>query len=152
MEYCLIDSNDYKFMIGNEDETLNEEESEEIMQPTFISETEMPEIQKNENRNESQNNIELYKEFDCYKLFNFNFFPNDSKNINFLARKKNRAKRTKIDINIEKNIKERNFNYIKQTAKVNFFNEKYENNFFQIYNFDIINNNNEIRMSQFFQK
>ena len=41
------------------------------MQPTFISETEMPEIQKNENRNESQNNIELYKEFDCYKLFLF---------------------------------------------------------------------------------
>ena len=57
-----------------------------------------------------------------------------------------------MDINIEKNIKERNFNYIKQTAKVNFFNEKYENNFFQIYNFDIINNNNEIRMSQFFRK
>ena len=105
MEYCLIDSNDYKFMIGNEDETLNEEESEEIMQPTFISETEMPEIQKNENRNESQNNIELYKEFDCYKLFNFNFFPNDSKNINFLARKKIGQKGQKWTLILKKILK-----------------------------------------------
>ena len=119
MEYTLIDTNNCKYMIENEVDILNEEKSEEFIQSSFIAENEMPEVQKNENRNESQNNLESFKEYDYYKMFDFNFLNNNNnENINFLSRKKNR---TKMGINNEKNVEQRYCKNIKQRRNENFF-------------------------------
>ena len=148
MEYTLIDTNNCKYMIENEVDILNEEKSEEFIQSSFIAENEMPEVQKNENRNESQNNLESFKEYDNYKIFDFNFLNNDNENINFLSRKKNRAK---MGINNEKNVEQRYCKNIKQRRNENFFkneNDTYKTNYFQIFNFNIKTNTNKIGSRQ----
>ena len=152
MEYTLIDTNNCKYMIENEVDILNEEKSEEFIQSSFIAENEMPEVQKNENRNESQNNLESFKEYDYYKLFDFNFLNNNNnENINFLSRKKNR---TKMGINNEKNVEQRYCKNIKQRRNENFFkneNDTYKTNYFQIFNFNIKTNTNKIGSGQFLE-
>ena len=152
MEYTLIDTNNCKYMIENEVDILNEEKSEEFIQSSFIAENEMPEVQKNENRNESQNNLESFKEYDYYKMFDFNFLNNNNnENINFLSRKKNR---TKMGINNEKNVEQRYCKNIKQRTNENFFkneNDIYKTNYFQIFNFNIKTNTNKIGSGQFLE-